>query len=33
MPTYRYSFLSHAHVDNAPCDPYAASLTRLDATL
>jgi F-box protein 11 len=31
MPTYRYSFLSHAHVDNALCDPYAAGLTRLGA--
>src|SRR5579859_5891130 len=29
MPSYRYSFISHAHVDNALCDPYADALVRL----
>ncbi len=29
MPSYRYSFISHAHADNALCDPYANTLVRL----
>lgn len=29
MPRYRYTFISHAHVDNALCDPFAEELVRL----
>ena len=29
MSSYRYSFISHAHADNALCDPYATAFGRL----
>ena len=29
MPSYRYTFISHAHADNAVCDPYATAFGRL----
>jgi TIR domain-containing protein len=29
MPSYRYAFISHAHMDNALCDPYSTALARL----
>jgi hypothetical protein len=29
MPTYRYSFISHAHADNDLCDPYSTALAHL----
>jgi parallel beta-helix repeat protein len=29
MPAYRYTFISHAHADNALCDPIAAAFARL----
>lgn len=32
MPSYRYSFISHAHADKALCDPYADALARLGAS-
>lgn len=31
MANYRYSFISHAHVDNKLCDPVAAAMTQLGA--
>ncbi len=29
MPNYRYTFISHAHADNALCDPFAEAFVRL----